>query len=101
MKTNHIMNMMSTYYRSGAYKMIQVKSFHSIWVRTSQRTCSFAHRTGRQLIVQEGKHDIDVQIYEATNATQHCAVSGFAPQSNGNLNYALNQMEIEIVIIST
>ena len=28
MKTNHIINMMSTYYRSGAYKMIQGKSFH-------------------------------------------------------------------------
>ena len=28
MKTNHIMNMMRTYYRSGAYKMTQGKSFH-------------------------------------------------------------------------
>ena len=28
MKTNHIMNMMSTYYRSGAYKMTQGKSFY-------------------------------------------------------------------------
>ena len=74
----------------------------TIWVRTSQRKCSFAHRTGRQLIVQEGKHYIDVQIvyiyiYEASNATQHCAVSGFSPESNGNWNYALNQMEIEIM----
>lgn len=28
MKTNHILNMMSTYYRSGAYKMTQGNSFH-------------------------------------------------------------------------
>jgi len=28
MKTNQIMNMMSIYYRSGAYKMTQGNSFH-------------------------------------------------------------------------